>query len=197
MTKKRTTPNPDWMSQAIDHASRLVVAKDFLATYLTVQMQTNIADIKKMSSILSKVGAAIGETALMSAKLQIRHNIQASSKLLAVTPDQWAKSFKSISQNRKSIDLFERAIAIAQPRLAACPAELSDTLPDKPDFPSECSAAYHRTREHLLAHPQSSRWPALLLFTLGRTIGSNTRLAFSSDSGMKARSFGSVSSRHG
>lgn len=165
---------------AIMHAAQIVVAKDFMGTYQSAQMQVDNSGVKNLSSAISKIGTAIGDKNLMSSELDIRRNMQAMEGLLNVAPDQWAKDFQAISKKRKAIELFERAIDTARPKLAAASAELSDTHPDKPAFPAECSAAYRRTREHLIANPQSPRWLALLLFTLARAIGSNTRSAFAS-----------------
>ncbi len=165
---------------AILYAAQVVVAKDFMATYQTAQLQADTGGVKNLSSVISKIGAAIGDKDLMTSELDIRRNMHTVEKMLNVTPEQWANDIQSIGQKQKAIDLLERAITIARPKLAAAPAELRDTLPEKPEFPAECSAAYRRTREHLISNPQSPRWLALLLFTLARAIGSNTRAAFAS-----------------
>lgn len=181
MKNAKTSHDPLWLAAGIDQAAQIVVSKGFLSTYQTMQMQKHKDDVKSLSGIMSQLGAALGDKDLMGSELQIRRNMQAVDEMLTVTPEQWAQGFQSISRKRKALELFESAIAIARPRLAASPAELRDTLPDKPDFPAECSAAYRRTREHLIAHPDSPRWLALLLFTLARSIGSNTRAAFNAD----------------
>jgi hypothetical protein len=152
-----------------------------MGNYQIAQMQKHNDGVKNLSSALSKIGAAIADKDLMASDLTIRRNMQHVEKWLNVTPEQWAKGFEQIRQKPKAIQLLDQAIILARPGLAAAAPELSDTLPDKPAFPAECSAAYRRTREHLISNPQSPRWLALLLFTLARAIGGNARAAFSSN----------------
>lgn len=147
----------------------------------SVLVQKNDPEVQAMASVMSKLGAALGEPELMSAQLDIRRNMQAAQKLLETNPTQWAESFQSIKRKPKALQLFERALNIARPELASAPAELRDTLPDKPDFGPDSEAAYRRARDHLNANPQSPRWLALLLFTLARAIGGNARASYSAN----------------
>lgn len=144
-------------------------------------VRNNESEVTALSSVMSQLGAALGEPELMSAQLDVRRNRQAAQKLLETSPAQWAQSFQSIQRKSKALQLFERALSIARPGLASAPAELSDTLRDKVDFGAESKAAYRRARDHLLSNPQSPRWLALLLFTLARAIGSNARASFAAN----------------
>lgn len=173
--------NPNRLQAAICQAAQIVVDKGFIGSYQAAQMQAHNDGVKDLSRALSKIGMGIDDNELMGAEFTIRRNMQNMGERLHVTPEQWAKDFQRIGQKRKAIELMEKAVNIAQPALAAAAAELSNTLPDKPSFPSECSAAYRRAREHLIANPRSPRWLALMLFTLARAIGSNTRAGFSSN----------------
>jgi len=118
----------------------------------SVLVQKNDPEVQAMASVMSKLGAALGEPELMSAQLDIRRNMQAAQKLLETNPTQWAESFQSIKRKPKALQLFERALNIARPELASAPAELRDTLPDKPDFGPDSEAAYRRARDHLNAN---------------------------------------------
>lgn len=178
---KNKPVNERWLQEGIKFASTLVVSPSFIQTYKIAEIYATKDDVKNLTSVISQVGSAIGNEDLMAADLDIRRNMQSVGEELQITPERWAESFQSVARKRKAIELFERAINLAQPLLAKSPTELRDTLPDKPDFPSECSAAYRRTREHLLANPQSTRWLGLLLFTLARAIGTNSRSAYASN----------------
>lgn len=169
------------LNTAIRYAAQLVVREDFLNSYQTAQLQKDTAPVEAIGGILSKIGAVTGDKDLMESELVMRRNILANAKRLEVTPEKWAIDFQTIAKRPKALQLFERALVIARTGIAKAPADLRDTLPDKPDFPPECSAAYRRAREHLVTNPQSPRWLALLLFTLGRAIGTNTRSSFSAD----------------
>jgi hypothetical protein len=179
--RDKTIENSDRLHTAILHAAHIVVDKGFMGSYQIAQMQRNNDGVKNLSSAISKIGMGIDDKELMASELTIRRNMQNMEERLNVTPEQWAKDFQWIGQKRKAIELLEQAVNIARPVLAAAAEDLSDTLPDKPDFPAESSAAYRRTREHLIANPRSPRWLALLLFTLARAIGSNTRAGFASN----------------
>lgn len=181
MTWKLAANKETWIANGIAHASSLVVSPDFLQTYQTAQMLSDKSDVKQMSSLMAQLGAAIGNKDLMESELVIHKGMKASEKALQVTPEIWAHGMLALGDKRKTIELFERSISIAQKRMPSTPEELNDTLPDKPNFPSECSSAYRRGRQHLLSTPDSPRWLALALFALGRAIGTNTRAAYNAD----------------
>lgn len=167
---------------AIACAAQLVVHPSFLETYQTSRLlQSNKEGVKALGSLMSKIGAATGDQALMTSELEIRRNMQAVDEMMNITPEMWAEAFQSITTEMKAVALLEDAIALARRLLPASPPELRDTLPNTPDFPADCCAAYRRTREHLLSSPVSPRWMALALFTLGRAIGSNTRAGYDAD----------------
>lgn len=169
----------DGLRSAISCAAEIVVSQDFMRNYQTSALvQSDVGSVKALSRTISEIGKAIGDKEMMTAELDVHRNMQGAQKLLSVVPAKWAQDFQSIEREKKVIELFERAINIARPGLAAAAVELRDTLPDKPDFGVDCSASYRRAREHLMSHPQSPRWMALLLFTLARAIGSNARAGF-------------------
>lgn len=178
---KHHTRDAEWLRAGVVCAGQLVVHPEFLLTYQTAQMSTQDAGVKQVARAVSQIAGAAGVPEMMDAEMKIRRGMSESAKALEVTPAQWSDAFLSIGQQDYAMELFERAIDLARPALAAYPSELRDTLPDRPEFPPECSAAFRRTREHLLAHPQSPRWLALLLMTLARAIGSNARSGYASD----------------
>lgn len=172
----------DRVGAAIFCAAEIVVDKGFMGNYQTSALvQKNDPGVNALGTVMSQIGAVLGEPELMSAQLEIRRNMQAAQKLLETNPAQWAESFQSIKRKPKALQLFERALNIARSELACAPAELRDTRPDKPDFGPEREAAYRRARDHLNSNPQSPRWLALLLFTLARAIGGNARASFSAN----------------
>ena len=176
------TSKRDQLRLAIPCAAELVVSTGFIASYQTANLvQKNVSGVTALSRAMSEIGKVIGDKDLMTTELDVRRNMKGVQKLLSVDPSQWTQSFQRIEREKKAIELFERAINIARPLLATSSAELRDTHPDKPDFGAERSAGYRRIREHLISHPESPRWIALLLFALARAIGSNTRAGFASN----------------
>lgn len=101
----------DRVGAAIFCAAEIVVAKWFMGNYQTSELvQKNDPEVKALGSVMSQLGAALGEPELMSAQMDIRRNMQAAQKLLETNPAQWAESFQSIKRKPKALQLFERAL---------------------------------------------------------------------------------------
>lgn len=181
---RRVVDSSTRLHSAIHLAAEVVMAKWFVDTYQTAQMLPMHDGVKSLSSAFSQIGAAIGDKDLIGSELMARRNMQHVEKMLDVTPAQWEAGFQSIGRKRKTIELLDRACAIARPGLAAASADLSDLqlfVVGGREIPSECSAAYRRAREHLISTPHSPRWLALVLLALGCAIASNTRSSFASN----------------